>query len=64
MRPNATVKVVMRTQSVVHILIFLDPYMMDIHGMASGNSATGPLTKIAQNILSPEQIPDKQDKPL
>jgi len=64
MRPNAIVKVVMRTQSVVHIFNFLEPCIMDMHGMASGNSATGPLIKIAQNILSPEQIPDKQDKPM
>jgi hypothetical protein len=36
--------------------------MIDINGTARGNRATGPLIKIAQNILRPESIPYKQEK--
>ena len=42
--------------------IFLASCIIDINGTARGNRATGPLIKIAQNILRPERIPYKQEK--
>ena len=44
------------------LIIFLVSCIIDMHGTARGNRATGPLTKIAQNILRPERIPYKQEK--
>src|SRR5262249_7421422 len=43
-------------------LIFLVSCIIDINGTARGNRATGPLTKIAQNILRPARLPYKQEK--
>src|SRR2546428_13010263 len=44
------------------VRIFLASCSMDSNGTARGNSATGPLIKIAQNILRPERIAYKQEK--
>jgi len=41
--------------------IFLASYIADSNGTARGNRATGPLIKMAQNILRPESIPYTQE---
>ena len=62
-RSNETIKVMRRIMAVVDtLIIFLASCIIDMNGTASGNRATGPLIKIAQNILRPERIPYKQEK--
>ena len=62
-RPNAIIKVIIRIMTVVHtFIVFLASCIIDINGTASGNRATGPLIKIAQNILRLERMPYKQEK--
>ena len=52
-----------RIMAIVDTLrIFLASCIIDSKGTARGNRATGPLIKIAQNILRPERIPYKQEK--
>ena len=62
-RPNETTKVMRRIMAVVDtLIIFFASYIIDNNGMARGNRATGPLIKIAQNILRPERILYTQEK--
>src|SRR4029434_6162501 len=44
------------------LIIFFALCIIDINGTARGNRATGPLIKIAQNILRPERILYTQEK--
>ena len=63
MRPNEVVNVIIRIMNIVNaFIVFLASYIVDINGTASGNRPTGPLIKIAQNILRPERMPYKQEK--
>jgi len=53
-----------RIMTVVDTFVFLASYIMASNGTARGNRATGPLIKIAQNILKPESRPYKHEKNL